>query len=186
VLKEMIRILRPVGDHFLTAFCQMELGRIRAMTGRIEDALELFAAARDHYAEGGAPGAGLDVDAWEADTRLLAGDPVRALEICGDVIVRLGGGAEVNILTPMLDRLLGYGLAQTGDLDAAAAAFERSVAGARAREAVHEVALSLLALARLARLGGTADPAVERELETIVDRLGISALPAYPLRTASV
>ncbi len=183
-LKGSIRLWKTIGDVYGMAFCLIQLARINAMMGRIDPALELFEQARKHYLDVGAPGAVLEVDAWEADARLLAGDSERALEMCGELIQKLEGGGEgVNIFTPLVDRLLGYGLMQSGELEAAEKTFERSLEGARAREAMHDVALSMLGRARMHRLIGDPDIELEREAGELMDRLGIRAVPAYPIRS---
>ena len=89
----------------------------------------------------------------------------------------------MNIFTPLVDRLLGYGLMQSGDLETAEKTFERSLEGARAREAMHDVALSMLGRARMHRLIGDPDLELEREAGELMDRLGIGAVPAYPIRS---
>jgi hypothetical protein len=150
------------------------------MMGRIEGALQRFEEARKHYLDVGAPGATVEVDAWEAEARLLAGESKRALEMCGDVITRLEGGEGVNILEPLVDRLLGYGLMQTGELEAAGKAFERSLEGARRREAIHDVALGMLGHARMHRSIGEPDLKLEAEAGELMAHLGIRAVPAYP------
>jgi class 3 adenylate cyclase/tetratricopeptide (TPR) repeat protein len=184
LLKETMRVWRTTGDSFLTAFCLIQLGRVNAMLGRVDAGLELFAQARERYVEAGAPGAVPEVDAWEADARLLAGQSHRALEMCGEIIARLEDSGEgVNVLSPLLDRLLGYGLMQTGDLEAAEKAFDLAIAGARARDAKHDVAHAMLGVARVRRMLGEPDLALEVEAGEILERLGISAVPAYPATT---
>ena len=93
-LKGSIRLWKTIGDVYGMAFCLIQLARINAMMGRIDPALELFEQARKHYLDVGAPGAVLEVDAWEADARLLSGDSDRALEMCGELIQKLEGGGK--------------------------------------------------------------------------------------------
>jgi class 3 adenylate cyclase/predicted ATPase len=180
LLKDAMRVWRTTGDEYLMGFCLIQLGRLTAMSGRVDEALELFAQARERYLAAGAPGAVLEVDAREADARLLIGDARRALEMCGHIIARFETDEGVNVLAPLVDRLLGYGLMQTGELASAEEAFDRAIAGALARDAQHDVALSMQGMARVHRRLGRTDLELEAEAGVILDRLGIRAVPAYP------
>jgi class 3 adenylate cyclase/predicted ATPase len=180
LLKETMRVWRTTGDDYLTGFCLIQLGRLTAMMGRVEEAIALFGHARDRYIQAGAPGAVPEVDAREAEARLLAGQAPHALEMCGDIITRLEGGEGVNVLAPLVDRLLGYALMQAGELEGAEKAFDSAIAGAIARDAKHDVAFSMMGLARVRRLLGPPDADLEAEAGAILEGLGIRAVPAYP------
>jgi hypothetical protein len=72
-------------------------------------------------------------------------------------------------------------MVQLGDLEGAAAAFENGATTARARGAGHDAAFCLLGLARIARLRGAHAEGLEDESGAIFERLGIVAVPAFPL-----
>lgn len=184
LLKETSRVWRATGDDYLLGFCLIQLGRIAGMTGRTDEAIQCFEQARQIYLFIGAPGQVAEIDAREVESRLLAGDAVWALQQCGGIISRLEVEEGVNVLTPLLDRLLGYALLQAGDLDAAADSFRAGIASARERGAEHDVALSLQGLARVSRLRGEPLPDLEREAGEIFDRLGICGVPAFPVTAA--
>jgi hypothetical protein len=84
----------------------------------------------------------------------------------------------------MLHRLRGYALAQNGDLDGGWAALEQSFQVARTRQADFELALTLGAMARLARLRGDADAGeYDAESQSLLRRLDVVIVPHIPLGT---
>ena len=85
------------------------------------------------------------------------------------------GLAHVLIL---LDRLEGCARVQSGDLDGAWSAWDRSLAASRARGADYEIALTLELMARAAPELGRADgETMADEARTIFDRLGVGRPP---------
>ena len=83
---------------------------------------------------------------------------------------------------PLLHRVRAYALMQAGRLDEARMALEESLAAARARQADHELGLTLRATADLAHQAGEdGDPVALKEGEAILDRLGVIAVPDVPL-----
>jgi hypothetical protein len=86
------------------------------------------------------------------------------------------------MIMPLLMRTQGYALAQLGEADGAAKAFEKSLQDARARNDDYEVALTLIALGRLAEMSGN-EVASELLAEggAILERLGVIAVPAMSL-----
>jgi hypothetical protein len=65
---------------------------------------------------------------------------------------------------------------QLGRLDDAAAAFDASLLVARARKAPYDVALTLRAIAQLARIRGSEPSAAGRESDRILSELGVVAV----------
>ena len=182
LLRDASRVLRATEDHFVLAFCLTQLGRIAAMTGRSDESRAFFQQARDEYVFVGAPGSVVEVDAREAELLLLECRSDEVLALSDDIRSRLEEEDGVHVLTPILERLRGYALAQRGDLNGAWEAFQLGVAAARDRGADHEVALSLQGLARVAlRRGSDATP-MQVESGEILARLGIDAVPAFPFR----
>jgi tetratricopeptide (TPR) repeat protein len=184
LLREASRVWRATGEDYGLGFCLIQLGRVAAISGGIDEALSRFRQARERYLHVGASGQVLEVDAREIECRLLTGEPDGALPRIEDTVARLEVEGGVNVLMPLLARLRGYALAQLGRLDAAGEAFEYSVDRARERGAQHEVALSLQGLARIARKRGEPSAEIEAEVEAIFERLGIRAVLLFPM-TAS-
>ena len=104
--------------------------------------------------------------------------PDLAIEEADRLVRELAGGGR---FAPLLQRVRGCAFAQQGRRDAAANAFEASVAEARAQDAQFELALTLDAMLEL----GSPDPALQaerrRERDEIVARLDIVRLPPAPL-----
>ncbi len=80
-----------------------------------------------------------------------------------------------------LERVRGYAHLQLGDRQAAFDAFTASLEAGRAREADFEVALTLLALARVARATDDEErgASLEAEARTILEPLGVKRVPDY-------
>ena len=87
----------------------------------------------------------------------------------------------MNVFQPLLERLVGYALAQTGDVVGSVEAFERGAERARERGAEHDLAMSLQGLARMARLRGEDPAKFEMESGEICERLGIIAVLTFPI-----
>jgi tetratricopeptide (TPR) repeat protein len=185
LLREALRVWRAIGEEYNLGFCYMQLGRAAALSGRIDEALANFEASRTAYRTAGASGQILEVDAREAECRLLIGDTSATLPRIQELSAELEGEGGMSLLKPLVARLRGYAMAQLGRLDEARVAFEASWASAHARGAEHEVALSLQGLARVARLRGEPWEAYEAETAGIFDRLGIRAVPAFPMAAVS-
>ena len=122
----------------------------------------------------------MEVDLREAEARLLAGDHAWLLERRQAIADELAADEGVNVLQPLLDRLVGYALAQTGAVEDSVDAFERSAQGARDRGADHDLAMALQGLARMARIRGEDPVPYERESGEICERLGIIAVLTFP------
>jgi tetratricopeptide (TPR) repeat protein len=181
LLREAFRVWRAAGDDYDLGFCLLQLGRVAGMSGRTEEALAYLDQGRRKYQAIGASGQLLEVDARDVECRLLAGDNGSALSRIRQIAARLEVGGGVNVLTPLLDRMRGYALAQLGRLDEATSAFEEGVSSARERRADHDVALSLQGLARVARRCGEPSAEIEAETGVIFERLGIVAVPIFPM-----
>ena len=181
LLVQTARVWRATGEHYAYGFVLLQLARIAAMTGRIDEARELMERAREEYTLVGAPGQVLEVDARDAECLVLAGDARGALERCAAVEARLEVDEGVNVLTPLLERVRGYAYLQLGDLELARTHLERGIAAARDRGADHDVALSMQAMARLVRIERGSSDSLEAESGEILARLGIRAVPAVPL-----
>ncbi len=163
------------------------LGRHEARVGNFAEARALLAEARSLYEEGGD-----DFDLLTTDLRLveclvLEGKPDEALRIATRALADADDVAGVSVLVAALHRHRGSALAQSGDREAARAAFAESLATARAGgenygliSNDYEVALTLDALARLERLDGNDAGGLEAERDETLTRLGVVRLPEPP------
>ena len=181
LLRSTSRVWRALGDDYLLGWCLTQIGRIAGVMARTEDAIATFEQAREIYRATGAPGQIVEVDLREAEARLLAGDHAWLLERRQAIADELAADEGVNVLQPLLDRLVGYALAQTGAVEDSVDAFERGAQGARDRGADHDLAMALQGLARMARLRGEDPVPYERESGEICERLGIIAVLTFPI-----
>ncbi len=162
-----------VGLALTTAF----LGRVSARTGRTAEAREFLKEARADFVaiEGGFEVR--QVDTFIAESMVLVGDAVRAVDLVEGTIAGARSGDELGILGPPLYRCLGYARAQLGDHVAARAAFEESLSLGRDQAQSYEVGLTLLALSRIA--DGDSDTAtLGAEASEILEGLGVVEVPA--------
>ena len=179
LLQSALRVCRASGWRNETATATKLLGKVRSRSGRHDEALDLFEAARAGYADTGAQSGVNETEAWTAECHLLRGDVERAFDLATQVLARseASGGFEV----PTLKRVRAYALLLLGPESAAAEALEDSLDASRARQIGYEVALSLEGLRRLA-----ADPArvtaLEAERDAILARLQV---PSRRLPVAS-
>ena len=94
------------------------------------------------------------------------------------------GSNEGDASGPLLMLVRGYALAQLDRPDEGKKALEESLRLAREREggAHFEMAMAIIALARLGRLmGDPISPELEREGAELIERLGIICVPVVPL-----
>lgn len=172
------------GARFLAALAGSNLGRLAARMGRFDKAEELLEGALAEFRDVNARNFVVETDARLAEKAVLAGDAAEALRRC-DEALRVGAeGGGSAVLSAMLHRLRGYALMQSGDLDGAddALAESRQSADAASDAESYELALTLEAAGRLARLRGQPDGGAQERSERIFRRLGVVARPAIPLQ----
>jgi tetratricopeptide (TPR) repeat protein len=186
-LQETLRVCRAAGYRSGASFARNLLGRVASRRARFEEAHIHFETARNEYAE-----AGLDADARETDGRLadclvLEGRTKEALALADATLEVSMQEDESPPDAALLQRVRGYALLQSGDADAARAAFDASLAAARARDADYEVALTLVGLASLAKFVDDTERAADLSLESsaLLERLGVRSLPHVPLAPTS-
>ena len=187
-LQETLRVCRAAGYRSGAAFARNLLGRVAGRTGRFEEAHVHFEAARSEYFE-----AGLDADVRETDGRLadcfvLEARSAEALTLADETLQASMQEDDNPPDAALLQRVRGYALLQSNDVDGARDAFAASLESGRARDADYEVALTLVALAALAKVVGDAERATELDLESksLLERLGVRSLPVVPLAATSI
>jgi tetratricopeptide (TPR) repeat protein len=149
------------------------LGRLEVRAGRHEDGLALLREASESLHRFGDRSYAEFADALLAEAEAIGGDPDRALTIAGELL------AGADRLTPLLERVRGIALARIGELQRAQEALAASLAAAREREALYDMAASLDAIERLG-----SEPARALERDAILARLRIEALPELPIEPA--
>ena len=177
---EALRVWQAAGHLWGMAYARLLAGRIAARRGEFGPARSLLERARAGFADVGAADLVLETDVRLAEALVLQGKGAEVLA----TIVRLSTGQEGGSATrgPLIHRVRGYAQMQTGDLEGAGRALESSLGLARAADADHEVAATLLALGQLGRLSGrTPAPEIEIESRDLFSRLGVVAVPRVPL-----
>ena len=111
---------------------------------------------------------------------MLEGDLEHAIAACDASLQRARALGGVAPQVPLLHRVRGWALLQTGRPDDARRAFEQSLKTARSRQADYEIAMAFQALAALARQAGTPDEDAERESRAMLDRLGVVRVAGVP------
>jgi tetratricopeptide (TPR) repeat protein len=174
---DALRIYRaatfPIGAALVTA----NLGRLAAAEGRFEDGRAHFDDAAAQFRALGSESFLLEADARRAEACVLEGryDDARALALGAlDGMSRTG---EVGVRLALLERLLALAAVQARRPADAPPHFERSLRIARELHAEYEVARTLRAL----QACGLAGRGEAEEADSILERLGVVALPLVPL-----
>jgi class 3 adenylate cyclase/tetratricopeptide (TPR) repeat protein len=180
LFEEVYSITSSAGALFLANLARSNLGRLAARRGHTDEAETLLRDALAGFEEIEARSFVLETNARLAEHAVLTDRGTDALVQAEETMAALdeaGGGAG---LVPMVHRLRGYALMQTGDLDGASAAIDEGVRAARETGETYELALSLEAHIRLASLRKTTAPDAEKESAAIFERLGVVARPEIP------
>jgi tetratricopeptide (TPR) repeat protein len=182
ILRGSLRFWKASRYRFFLGQCQRYLGRVLARTGRFDEALSAFEEARAEFVHMGALEEVLSNDVRIAECRVLMGQDEEALAVLDEAVKRGDVEEGVSLSTPLLDRVRGFALSQSGDVVAARAAFEASLRAARSRGDDYEVGLTLLAFAWLDEVESrVADVELETEARSILSRLGVERIPEIPL-----
>jgi class 3 adenylate cyclase/tetratricopeptide (TPR) repeat protein len=181
IARQALRVFRAADTPGMIAVSDALLARIATCMGDVDQALELFAAARTGFAADGEHAYLAEVAARTLECRVLRGDVSDVLAGAQDLLTKAIGTGQVSIV-PLLHRVRGWALALDDDLAGARAAFEESLGRARALEARAEIALALDGLLKLAEhLGEALSPELTEERDLMFTRLGIEAVPCVAL-----
>ena len=186
LLDQAARIWQAAGYRSGDAVAKCNLGRVASGRGDYERALELFAESLEGAVRIGSQGNALEVVARRAECLLVAGEIDAALAAVDDAFerCRLLGGVPAYL--PLLQRVRGVALSRRGEAEEAADALRASVAAARERGALHELAstLRVMAILGLSDVEGDADALAAASTSILAD-LGIERLPEIlPLSAA--
>jgi hypothetical protein len=179
-------VWRAAGHWWGISYATLNLGRVAARAGDLKRGEALLREAREGFDRGGAAGFTSEVDARIAELRILQGRGEETMELLDQLVREEGAEGGSATHGPLLYRLRGYALAQTGQPDEGRLVLEESLRLGRAQGAGHEVAATLVALADLARQQGREPPAgSETEVREICERLGIGSIPRSPLSVSA-
>jgi tetratricopeptide (TPR) repeat protein len=188
---DVLRTLRATGARGALSFGQGLYGRLLARSGRFEEALDQYAAARTLQVADGEQVLLLETDVRIAECLAWQGMYGAALQAAADALARLESVHGASGLVPLVHRVRGLALGGLGDVGGGMAALRSSISAARERSAPHEVAWGLDVLLMLADAAsdgsaGSADadgagsPAgadADAERLALADMLGITAFP---------
>ncbi len=160
----------------MSAVATANLGRAAARAGgRADEARELLGSALSTLREIQAASFVYETEVRLAEAAVLAGDHDAALKVA-DAAADLGEGALTPSVQALLHRVRAYGHFQAGRVTEAERELDRSLAVARACDALYEVALSLQASARVRR-----DASLATEARALLDSLHVVVAPEPPL-----
>jgi class 3 adenylate cyclase/tetratricopeptide (TPR) repeat protein len=179
-LEDALRAWKAAGFRARLALGTRLQGVLALRAGRLDEALALFEEARAGFTEVGAQSEVTATDGRIVECLLLRGDVARARLLATEAVDRARSLGPVSLHLPMLQRLLGSSLFQAGDEAGARSLLEESLQAARARHARYDVALTLEALAQIARAEPERTAALEAERDEILAGLGVVVPPAAP------
>jgi tetratricopeptide (TPR) repeat protein len=180
LIREILRVSQAAGTRSRVATALMELGKLEARRGSIQDALARLRDARALFAELGEEAAAQELDARIAEALVLGGDAERATALARPALERATSTDAGSLIVPVLERVIGLAHLVAGRLVPARAALERSVAAAETVGSNYDVALALDALAHAGRALGP-DLGVVARREELFARLGIISTPLPPI-----
>ena len=185
LFEESLRVWRAAEFGIGVAYATSSLGRVASRSGEFDRAAELYVAAREQFRQMVSESELVDTDARIAEALVFQGRSREAIELTSGALERTAarGGATQD---PMLRRIRGYALAQSGDLAGAGDELRGSLEAGRSRNARYEVALTLDAIARVAEAGGRLDAPARAEADELFAALGVVFVPTVPLDRLAV
>jgi tetratricopeptide (TPR) repeat protein len=187
LLRDVIRVWRASGAEADVADARRELGKLLARRGEFEAATSMFEAAIAVQRTGN-QGDELATLVRMAENLTLGGAPLAALAAIAEAAELTGRTEGGGTFDPMLARLRGWALLQSGRTAEAQSLFVEALEGARRRGDVYETALLLDALVAVARwrdASSTEIQALDAERQSIVKKLGIAKMPSFPVAVAA-
>jgi class 3 adenylate cyclase/tetratricopeptide (TPR) repeat protein len=184
MFEESLRVWRAADFSMGVAYAISSLGRVASRGGEFERAAERYQEARDIFLSMAADPELVDTDARIAEALVFQEMPDETVDLASDALRR--SAAQDGAEQPMLLRTLGYAHAQRREWDHAEANFRASLDIARARDARFEAALTLDAIARVARARGYDAPDARREADAIFTSLDVVNVPAVPLQGSPI
>jgi len=185
LFEEALRVWRAADFGIGVAYATRSLGHVASRRGDLVRAAELYDAAREQFRAMVAESELVDTDARIAEGLVFEARSEEAIELATASLKRTTavGGATQD---PMLYRVRGYAHAQRGEWDEAVGDLQQSLEAARTRNARHEVAHTLEAMARIAAARGQPDESARAEADELYKALGVVYVPAVPLEPLAV
>jgi len=179
LFRQALRTWRAAGDRNSIAYAQCQLGRVAARDGRFDTAMELLEEARAGFTAAGVEAERREAQARIAECLAFQGRSVDCLTMVEEILSLLTTSSGQQ--RAMLHRLAGYAHLQLGNVPAARARFELSLASATERNADMERALTCAGLAHVATAEGRPPEDLLIESRAVLDRLGVvrTIEPAY-------
>jgi class 3 adenylate cyclase/tetratricopeptide (TPR) repeat protein len=185
LLSETLPFWKASQYRYYLGHCLLYLGRVSLRRGRTDEALRHLEEAKSNFVAVGAEEAIPAVDARIAECHLAKGNADAALEVARGLLGRASESSGVATVAPLLERIQGHALLLQGDLWAARDALEASLAAARERRQLFEVALTSLSLIELDRLEGVEPPGeMVTESRSLLASLKVRAVPPVPVPAA--
>jgi class 3 adenylate cyclase/tetratricopeptide (TPR) repeat protein len=182
LLLETLPFWKASQYRYYLGHCLLYLGRVSLRRGRVDDALRHLEEAKSNFVAVGAEEAIPAVDARIAECRLAMGNADAALDVARGLLGRASESSGVANVAPLLERIQGHALLVQGDLWGARDALEASLAAARERRQLFEVALTSLSLIELDRLEGVEPPGeMVTESRSLLASLKVRAVPPVPV-----
>jgi class 3 adenylate cyclase/tetratricopeptide (TPR) repeat protein len=172
---EALRVYRASAYTFGAGVVMTNLARLAARESGFEEAHRLFDEAFTELESIGADSFILDANARRAECLVFEGRYAEALELATRALERARELDEHATRAPLLERLIGYALAQARRPDEARPHFDESLRAAERASAEYELALTMRALA------DTGASEYRGLAEVVFDRLGVISTPYVPL-----
>jgi tetratricopeptide (TPR) repeat protein len=180
MFRDVLKVWRAAGRKEFVALTTSNLGRVASRSGRYDEAMGLFEDALRMYGEMGDEAEALEVQARIAECVMLRGEFEHALSQCETSLKRAQTIGGLPPQLPLLHRVRGWALLQSGRADDARRAFEDALGFARLRQADYEIALTLQAIAEHGRRTSAVDREAEEQGRKILRRLGVERVPGVP------
>ena len=180
LLRDVLRVWRASGAETDAAEAKRELGKLMTRRGDVETAHELLLAARLQQVHAGQQNEVLTTDFRLAELLVMRRASSEALAFIDDLLPRIEL-LGASVLIPGLLRAGGLALLQAGRLDEAREQLDDARLIAQAGGDLFEVTLALQTLIALAKVDSGPVDELEAELQGLLERLGIVALPPLPL-----
>jgi class 3 adenylate cyclase/tetratricopeptide (TPR) repeat protein len=175
-LRRATRTFQGLGYATLELAAVTQLGRISAELGSDEEALALLTSAIELEDPAGGPLTGVEARGFLAEAHVLAGRPTQARAVLAAARAKAGSALDGTPAGLLLDRVEASALATMGEGEGLIERIERALPVARSTGTYFEL-LALLVLR--GRLDGESEaPELAAERETLLDQLGIVAVPA--------
>ncbi|MGO9344724.1 MAG: adenylate/guanylate cyclase domain-containing protein [Acidimicrobiales bacterium] len=171
--REGLRIFRAARYRYGIGYTLLLWGQLAGRMGSFDEAYERLSAARMEFEASGLMSEMRLVDARTAECMTCEGRSAEAIAIVERLVAT--GSAGLSAEMALLQRVRGNALMDLGDLVGASGALDVSLQSAKDLDASYEIALTLVAQQRLARLSANDPLGYELEIRSkvILDQLGV-------------